>query len=335
MTRRRDDLVVGLVTLAGVATLVGAVLWVQQADLGERRAGVVARFRDVGAVQVGKAVLIRGVRAGRVEALELDDAGWVRVRLQLAPEVRLPPDPVVVVGASSLFGEWQATVMSRSAAPDNPDVRRQLAEASGQRGTLPGATLPDIAQLTAVAGRIAGDVASVAERFQAAFSDTAARELRATIGNVAALSQQLQATSRRQSRHLDSLSARVLASAAALQSTAAALDRTVGRVDSATSAGEIRRIVGDAAAGAEDLRAAATTLRLVAGTLAGTQGALVRTVARTDSVVAKVNAGAGTAGLLVNDPALYRNADSLMIEVRALVADLRANPKKYLSVRVF
>jgi phospholipid/cholesterol/gamma-HCH transport system substrate-binding protein len=37
----------------------------------------------------------------------------------------------------------------------------------------------------------------------------------------------------------------------------------------------------------------------------------------------------------VNDPTLYRNSDSLLTDLRALVKDVRVNPKKYVSVRLF
>jgi phospholipid/cholesterol/gamma-HCH transport system substrate-binding protein len=37
----------------------------------------------------------------------------------------------------------------------------------------------------------------------------------------------------------------------------------------------------------------------------------------------------------VNDPRLYSNSDSLMVELRALVADIRANPRRYFNLRIF
>jgi phospholipid/cholesterol/gamma-HCH transport system substrate-binding protein len=235
MPKRSNDFVVGLVTVAGVVAIVLATLWAKQADVGRRRAQAVARFQNVGGAQPGNGVFIRGVRAGRIEALELADGGWVQVRMSLDPEVHLPPDPVVVLAASSLFGDWQAAVMTRAAVPDNPAVREQLAAAAAARGAddaLPGATLPDIAQLTAVAGRIAGDVASVAERVQTAFTDTAAVELRSSIANVAALSAQLRTTAGKQSANLDVLAREVTATARALNGAAQAMQRTVARADS-------------------------------------------------------------------------------------------------------
>jgi phospholipid/cholesterol/gamma-HCH transport system substrate-binding protein len=335
MRRRVDDFVVGLATLAGAAVLALAIMWMKQVDVGHDRPSTVARFRDVGNVRVGNGVFIRGVRAGRVEGIELADGGWVRVRMTLDPEVRLPPDPVVVLNASSLFGEWQASVMSRSATPPDRALRRELAEASGEGGVLPGATLPDVAQLTAVAGRIAGDMATVADRFQLAFTDTAARELRGSIANVASLTRTLDHTVRLQSTTLDTVAADVRAGARELAEAAGAVRRTLSRVDSSTSGGEVGRVVAHAERAAAQLDAATAELHALSGRLSETQAQLTSALARSDSVVAKVNAGGGTLGLLVNDAALYRNADSLVRELRALTADVRRDPKRFVSLKVF
>jgi phospholipid/cholesterol/gamma-HCH transport system substrate-binding protein len=333
--RRTNDFVVGLVTLAGAAVIVGATLWVQQTDLGQRESGVTARFRDVGNVQVGNAVVIRGVRAGRVKRIELADGGWVEMQMLLDPAVELPHDPAVLVSASSLFGEWQATVMSKSGLPPNPDVQQQIAEASGDRHVLPGASLPDIAQLTGVAARIADDVASVAERVQVAFTDSAARELRRSIGNVERVTSDLAVAVGRHSNNLDGVLVDVRAGTRSLNAAAASLRRTTARIDSSTSAGEITRMVADAGEATAQLRAAAVVLRAVADSLSASQGTLQRVLVRTDSVMVKVNAGQGSLGQLVTNPSLYHNGDSLVAELRDLVADIRAHPKKYVNVRIF
>jgi phospholipid/cholesterol/gamma-HCH transport system substrate-binding protein len=66
-----------------------------------------------------------------------------------------------------------------------------------------------------------------------------------------------------------------------------------------------------------------------------TQAKLSVAVSRVDSVFTKVNSGQGSLGLLVNDPRLYRNSDSLITELRSLVSDVRQNPRRYINVRVF
>jgi hypothetical protein len=119
---------------------------------------------------VGAAVVLRGVNAGRVQRIELGRR-LGQVMMALDPDVGCPRS-VVLLNESSLFGEWQ-TITEEAAIPRDEAVSRQIADSRGAGGELlPGATLPDIAQLTAVAGRI-GDVASVASRVEVAFDDQA------------------------------------------------------------------------------------------------------------------------------------------------------------------
>jgi hypothetical protein len=38
---------------------------------------------------------------------------------------------------------------------------------------------------------------------------------------------------------------------------------------------------------------------------------------------------------MLNDPSLYRNADSLLVTMRSLVADVKARPSRYVNVKIF
>ena len=334
--KRANDFVVGLTVLLGAAVIIAATLWVKQADLRNRKETASARFCDVGNVRVGATVVLRGVRAGRVERIELGKNGWVEVTMGLDPDVTLPSDPVVLLNESSLFGEWQATITEESAIPRDELVTRQIAESRrAGRDMLPGATLPDIAQLTAVAGRIAGDIASVAGRVEVAFDDSAARQLRSSIKNFATLSATLQQTVRTQSQNLDVLSADLRLGMNRLASSAETVQRVAQRIDSSTATGEVRRIVDDVATAASQLKEASADIREMSKQLSKSQGRLESVLTSTDSVITKINTGQGSIGLLVNDPRLYRNTDSLLTELRSLVADFKTHPKKYVNLRIF
>jgi phospholipid/cholesterol/gamma-HCH transport system substrate-binding protein len=332
---RIDDFVVGLVVVVGTLLLVVASLWIGRAQIGEGRAQLTARFRDVGNAKVGAGVVIRGVESGRITRIELADAGWVEVRMRLEDAVRLPEDPAVLLGESSLFGDWQATILSRSALPAEPSVRDQIEAMDGDPELLPGATLPDVAQLTTAANRIAGDVGAVAERVRLAFDDEAAAELRAAIRRTAALSARLDGTVRTQSRNLDTVAVDVLHAVRALSSAAARLERTASRIDSSTSEGELRRIVENIGLASGDVREASASLRRTGASLERSQGSFETILARSDSVLARIVRGEGSLGLLVNDPSLYRNGDSLAVRLRELVEDIRANPKRYVHLDIF
>jgi phospholipid/cholesterol/gamma-HCH transport system substrate-binding protein len=53
------------------------------------------------------------------------------------------------------------------------------------------------------------------------------------------------------------------------------------------------------------------------------------------SVVTKLDSGEGTAGLLLNDPTIYRRVDSLLLRLDALAADVKANPRRYIKLSIF
>jgi phospholipid/cholesterol/gamma-HCH transport system substrate-binding protein len=55
---------------------------------------------------------------------------------------------------------------------------------------------------------------------------------------------------------------------------------------------------------------------------------------RLDTVVSKLNEGEGTAGQLLKDKQLYENMNGAVGDLRALVADIRKDPRKFLNIKV-
>lgn len=331
--RKRPDFVVGLTVLVTVVALITSVLWLRQSDPTRRRHRVTARFTDVGNARVGNAAVIRGVRSGRIQSIELGDDGAVLVHLSLNRDAQLPQDPVVLLNESSLFGEWQATIMERASLPRDESVQRQLQTADADM--IPGVTLPDIAKLTAVAGQIAGDVAAVAERVEVAFDTSAAAELRASIRNFATLSSVLAKAVKTHAGDIDTMSVELQSAVRSLNRTARQTERLAERVDSSVAKGEVRQLMNDLGAAAAELRATTTTLSGMSKDLAGTQSRLDQFLVHGDSVLAKVNSGQGTLGKLLNDSSLYVGSDSLVTALRGLVTEIRANPRKFFSLKVF
>ena len=335
--KRQDDFLVGLVVIVAVAAVTAMALWLSRAQLGASRRSVIARTREVGGSQVGSPVVIRGVEAGRITAIILNEAdGWVEVRITLDKGITLPPDPVLLFSEASLFGKWQATLQTRSSAPENSDVRAQLDDPAARRGgAIPGAVLPGIADLTVVAGRIATDVEAVARRFGTAFSDSAARDVRNAIKNINTLTETLNSDVGRQSKNLDKISEQLAEAINSINSAASAIDRTTGRLDSATARGEVKDVIENIRAASADLKEMAASLRKSSQSLSRTTASFESMVADVDSVAVKVNRGQGSLGLLVNDPSLYRNADSLLVSLRALAVDVKARPSRYVNVKIF
>ena len=71
------------------------------------------------------------------------------------------------------------------------------------------------------------------------------------------------------------------------------------------------------------------------GKLDSTIQHLAQASVKLDSIAAKINSGQGTAGQLVNNKELYEQLNKTNKDLQALIADIRANPKKYLTVEIF
>jgi phospholipid/cholesterol/gamma-HCH transport system substrate-binding protein len=61
---------------------------------------------------------------------------------------------------------------------------------------------------------------------------------------------------------------------------------------------------------------------------------LTASLQKMDTLLARINAGEGTLGQLVVNPQMYENLNGLSAEMRDFMKDFRANPKKFLSIKL-
>jgi phospholipid/cholesterol/gamma-HCH transport system substrate-binding protein len=333
--KRRNEFLVGLVLLVSIAVIVAGALWLSEADIGRHEAIHVARFRTVGGLTPGAPVTYRGVRVGRVEAIRLADQ-FVEADLRVFQAVDLPANPAVIAASQSLFGEWAATIVSRDQPQDDPNVVLMLAETARPGGDRwPGATLPDVGQLTAQAGRIATDIAAVAQRVQETFDSSAVAELRQSIKDFGQIAGQLERFTQSQTSRLNQVTGNVERTSDAVLSASGHLENTLARVDSATAAGQLQQILDNARDGSGNLRDASADLKAFLATLHGQDSTLVHTLLAADSALSRIQNGQGTIGLLSKDPAMYNETIETLQEMRRLLADIQMNPRKYFKFSVF
>ena len=333
--KRGNEFLVGLVLLVTLGAVVAGALWLSEANVGKRESDHVARFRTVGGLTPGAPVTYRGVRVGRVQAIRLADE-FVEADLRVFVGIELPERPAVIAASQSLFGEWGATIVSRDQPQDDPNVRMMLAETSKPGGDRwPGATLPDVGQLTAQAGRIATDIAAVANRVQETFDSNAVAELRGSIKDFGAIADRISRFTDAQTGRLDQISGNVARASGSFVGASADLSKTMARLDSATSDQQLQTIVENARAGSGNLKDATADLRALIATARSQEAGLVHLLQAADSALTRIQQGQGTIGLLSKDPALYNESIETMQEVRRLIADIQLNPRKYFKFSVF
>lgn len=334
--KRKNEFAVGAAVLGALAVVVAGALWLSEADLTGDKEIHRARFRTVEGLSVGNVVALRGVEVGKVQSIRLTDDGWVEAEFSIDSDLELPAEPAVIAASASLFGGWAANIISLQPLPEDPNVRAELLLASqGAGDAWPGATLPDIGQLTAQASRIAGDVAEVTTRIQGAFDSTALKEFRQSVLDLSAISSRLVTFTQAQAARIDRVGANAEVTASSFASVAQDLQQTVARIDSATSGGQFRTILENGAAASTDLKAASTDFRDIMAALNDNQAGMVRIIQSMDSLLLRVSSGDGTLGMLATDSTLYRETTATMRQFRELMADFQAHPRKYIKVSVF
>ncbi len=327
--KRSNEFAVGLAVLAALALVIGGALWLSETDINQKKTVYTARFRTVGGLGVGGPVTLRGVRVGRVEAIRLVENEWVETEFSLDRAVELPQKPAVISASASLFGEWTANIVPFEPLPVDPNLRNALVESDQAGGEAwPGATLPDIGQLTAQASRIAGDVADVTQRIGQAFDSTALKNLQQSVKDLATISARLVKFADAQTGRLDRVSQNVTRTSDAFTGVARTFQQAVARLDTATSDNQLKDILDNGRKSSADIRAAAADLRSV-------MAAARSTVQAADSLMTKLQAGNGTIGMLASDSTLYHETTRTVIQFRQLITDIQANPKKYLKISVF
>jgi phospholipid/cholesterol/gamma-HCH transport system substrate-binding protein len=289
----------------------------------------------VGGLGVGNPVVLRGVRVGRVKAIRLGERNWVETELQIYEGVLLPARPAVIAVSASLFGEWQAGIVSLD-DPVDPTVKRDLEEAMREgRDAWPGGALPDIGQLTAQANRIATDIGTVASRVQTAFDSQAVAELQRAIRDFGRVSQRLTQFAQQQTDILSGVGTNLQQGSDVLADAAQSLQNSLARVDSATNQGQLTTILNNTQVASAEMREATADFRALVGVARANEQSISRIMQNADSVMTRLGERSGSLGLLVGDSTLYVETSRAVTQLRQLLADIQANPRKYFRFSVF
>lgn len=336
MSRRGSEFLVGLSILGALALIVAGALFLSEADFGRTGQTAIARFRSIGRLQAGGPVMHRGVRIGTVQAVRLAENGWVEADLAIDGDVAIPDSPAVVSLPASLFGEWQAEVVSQSELPDNPVLRRNIAVAAqGAGDRWPGSDLPGIGELTAQANRIANDVSEITGRVEGAIDSVVINDLRGSVADLRDMVERLTRFTREETATLSRVARRADTISSHLEAGTGTLRRTLDRVDTATAAGEITEIVANLKTASQNAREVSGDFRELSATIRSNQESVIRTLSGLDSAMSRLQRGQGTLGKLTMDSTLYVETTAAVSELRALLADIRVNPRKYFRFSVF
>ena len=297
MSRTRE-IQVGITVLVALGVTLWGVTWLKQLTLARRVRVWHVTFPQTGGLSSSDEVQVNGLKRGSVQSVALV-GDHVAVDLALTSDITLTSDCLVAVRNIGLMGEKVIAVDLR--ATGRPYTARD---------TIAGAYEKGIPEIVAGMGGTIDAITELAAQLKA-LADAIDKNgnLTQTLTNLHDTSEQLKAAVIENRVQLK----QTLANFNAASKTAKAL--TTDRES------ELRHAL-------ESFERSAVSLERLTSRLDSLRATL-------QSVSGKVDRGDGSLGKLVNDPKLYDEAKATVTELKALIADIKANPKKYVNVRVF
>jgi phospholipid/cholesterol/gamma-HCH transport system substrate-binding protein len=290
MSHRLQNTVVGAFVIGAVAVLVGGVYFLKETAPGQASDAYFARFEQVSTLQEGDPVKVNGVKSGRVTSIALEGRG-VRVGFSVDRDVRLPKGSEVRIQNIGLMGE------------------RQLGVTLGATGDFaePGAVFhgtldAGIAEAMGAAGEAIAEAEELVRAVRVAVDGTIGRPEFA--GRVNALLASAEGIATRMDKLAADIDPQIREGARSFRATGKLAEdfarRQTPRLD---------RMAEDGAEAAARARALAERGEKAAQSL--------------EEILAKLNAGRGTAGALLNDTTLHRDLSAAVRSADSLFRSMR------------
>jgi phospholipid/cholesterol/gamma-HCH transport system substrate-binding protein len=297
--RRRDEVTVGILVTIAVAVLIYGTLWLARGGL---KSGypLYTRFVWGQNLKQGQPVLLAGVSVGYVGDVNLRRDGYLDVMLRIDDNFSVPKGSFATVKPVGIFGDVAVALTPPKPVP-------AASYAAGD--TVPAGTpTPDIAEILDRVDSIGRATELITRALQVEVVEAGTlKDFQRVLKSLAVTSAEIQQIIVAQNKNLT----------AAGESFRGAAQHLSNAVDSAK--------VGEASASVR--RASDSFSRLMAN--------IDTTNARLAAVVARIDRGEGSLGKLVRDSTLYDDLRNLLHTGDSLLADLKANPRKYFNLHIF
>src|SRR4051812_19415381 len=299
--KRRDEVLVGIFLIVAVAIGLLGTLWLVRGGLSSGYP-LYVKFAWGQNLKPGQPVLLAGVNVGGVRDVKLRDDGYLDVILRVNDDIKVPKNSVASVKPIGIFGDAAVAL-----TPKGPSSVSYAANDTVPVG-------PSDTDIQAIMNRVDSIGATVQLMTKTLNQELVAsggfRDMRKTLANAAELS----ANASRLSVQLNAIAAEQNRN---LTATMASFRRAASAVDSAQIDSTLK-----------NFRTSSASLTRIAANLDST-------TKKVNGLVGGIERGEGTVGKFMKDTLLYRELRGLVTQADSVLADLKANPKKYINLRIF
>jgi phospholipid/cholesterol/gamma-HCH transport system substrate-binding protein len=311
-------------------------------------------FDDSAAIAVAAPVTLNGITVGKVTKVDLSGLNQpgkiIKVTMQVEDDYlkAIPSDSVAVITAGNLLGAKYINIKKGrgqqmiAKGGELPSQNLTTIDDFVQQGNT---ALSALQQIVTKAGAIVDDVQSGKGTIGMLLEDpTIANRATSAITEMDRLVKTLNAAANSDNNTLGRLINDKAALYEDLRTSVAKINKLVDDIDRGD--GTVGKLVKDPKLYDDSLKTIADLRKILTDINEGkgTVGKILKTdelndeikgtIGRLDTILDKINKGEGTLGQLLTNPALYETLDGTTREVRALLKDFRANPKKFLTIQL-
>ena len=296
--RFSKELIIGGLVLLALLILVFGINYLKGVNMFKPSNYYFATYTDVAGLAQSAPVTVNGFKVGLVREIsyEYDNPGHIKVEMSLDRHLKLPRGTKAML-TTDMLGT-SSIALEMAPGKDFHNVGDQLigANASGLMSSVTNDIMPSI---TAILPKIDSILTSMT-----------------TIVSDPALLASVQ--------RLDKIMAHIETSSAQLNTTMKAMPRI---------AEDASGLMTDLKTISNDLTALSAKLREMP--IDSTMNSVNSIAARLNTSMEKLNSKDSSLGLLLNDTGLYNNLNASAASLDSLLKDVKQNPKRYISIKVF
>ena len=334
-----SELKIGVMAVAALVLTALLVMAVGGASgFAWERYGLKTSFANVQGLKAGAIVRIAGVEVGKVTKVELAGAG-VDVHLSIKKEnrSRVTTESFASIGSMSLLGEPLIDVSaSATGTPLKDGDLIKSKKPASQLSDVAETANEGIVEATAMLKDIRAGKGSVGKLFT---EDKLYRDLNAFVDSANAVTASINKGKGTIGKLTNDPKAynELEASLTNLKEMTRKINAGEGSIGQLLQDDKLAKSLSAASANLEQVSARLNRGDSTAGKLLTEKelyDKLNSTVSRLDDLTKNLNEGKGTAGQLLHDTKLYDTMNSAANEIKELIAAIKKDPKKYLTVRV-
>lgn len=295
---------IGIAVFFAAIIFVGGVIYLKGIDFRSRDYKLTIYYGNVNGLTEGSPITIAGLSIGKVDDMKLA-GNTIAVGVSIDNNVFISKDSKAFIKSSSIMGGKQIAII--------PGVSSETLQ---NGDTLSGAYEADLTELTSTLAPISSNVLGILERVNTTFDEKTRKHIQNILVDINRSSNELESVIRMQGKNIDYAFGNFSEFSEQMTVFAKNLDTIA-----LSQKGNITDGVKSFKVTAKTMEEAAIRFREASATL--------------ENVFKKIEKGEGTLGKLSQDEQLYLHVDSLIVNLNDLVKDLKANPKKYVSVSVF